>query len=42
MKTFISGEYISWDDWFAKYGEETIARLDKDYAEYQKREGETL
>lgn len=34
MYTFVDGEYISWDNWFAKYGDETIERLDKDYQEY--------
>lgn len=36
LKTFVGGAYTSWDDWFAKYGAETIRRLDADYEEYRR------
>lgn len=36
MSTFVNGEYISWDDWYAKYGEACRERLDASYAEYER------
>ena len=36
MKTFIDGRYVSWDDWYAEFGEATRERLDKAYEEYMK------
>ena len=34
LSTYVDGQYIRWDDWYAKYGEECIRKCDAEYAEY--------
>ena len=38
MNTFIDGNYISWNDWFEKHGQEAADRLSKSYDDYQKQQ----